>query len=318
MARATFITRLSGLTITQHLAHGDRFFDDLRLTNDRAVARSVVTPHVREMIGHLEADWLLSADVIAYGHSPWDVHADTPALRLELLNAQLLRTRLLLRTLWLARDCAANAELGFLISPSGKLTDDIVSSNSISLFFTVSDGTTGEVTPFTREELRQARGVTHYFHPDVSPDPRDTPEDANAFRFSRAMFSIEAARVTSHLPVKIANYCTAFESLFAYETGELTHRLAERLARFLGNNLEERRTIYREVKSAYEVRSRAVHGARPETRHDKLAPISRACDQLLRRALRKIIDTESLHALFFTAEPSPPALREFLLDLALA
>lgn len=319
MARATFIARIHGVTVSSHLGHGDRFFD-LRVTNDREVAESVLKPHVRSAIGGIETSWLLEAETIVYGYFPWSpsVDVDDRDARLRLLNNLLFQTRLLLKALWLTRDNAANTELGFLITPSARHSGDDVASNAISLLFSMSDGTKDVATPFTREELREAREVTRMHHPEFVSDPRHIHEEANAFRFTRALFFLEAARGTRDLSVKVANYCTCFESLFALETGELTHRLAERLARFLGTDLNSRKEIYSAVKSAYDVRSRTVHGARPETRFEKLAPISRSCDDLLRRAMRKIYETEALHRFYFTDDSSPREFSQFLLELVLA
>jgi hypothetical protein len=143
-------------------------------------------------------------------------------------------------------------------------------------------------------------------------------EEESAYRFTRAFYFVEAARASHDLAVKIANYCTAFEGLFALETGELTHRLGERLARFLGTDLASRKEIYAAIKRAYEVRSRTVHGARPDARREALTAIAQSCDDLLRRSMRKIIDTKALYPLYFTTKPSPRDLSQFLIDLILA
>jgi len=317
MARATFIARIHGLKISSHLGGGDRLFDHLVVTNDLSIAEAILKPHIKRLIGDIESEWLLQAETIVYGYFPWPPpEGDDRKTKLRLLNSALFQTRELLKALWLTRDCAANTELGFLIAPA--VGGDNVSSNIVSAFFSMSDGVKDTMTEFTRGELREAREITSMYHPDISSDPKEVHEDSNAFRITRAFFALEAARSARDLSVKIANYCTAFESLFAFEAGELTHRLAERLARFLGGDLSTRKEIYAAVKRAYDVRSKSVHGARPETRFDKLAPISRSCDDILRRSMRKIFETEELHRLFLTDEATPRDFSEFLLDLALA
>ncbi len=61
---------------------------------------------------------------------------------------------------------------------------------------------------------------------------------------------------------KLIDYVIAFEALFfkSGESGELTHKLAVRVARLLSQTYEERAAIHKEMKDIYGIRSKIVHG----------------------------------------------------------
>jgi hypothetical protein len=116
--------------------------------------------------------------------------------------------------------------------------------------------------------------------------------------------------------VKLANYCSGFEALLAVETGELTHRLGERISRVLESSAEARLTTYTTVKKAYDIRSRVVHGASLRARSEVVIESSIACDALMRRLLWHLLDQKDTPK-WFLEEPSEEAFREHLLRLVL-
>lgn len=317
MARATFITRVVNLAFSCPLGQGERFFDDLRITNDRSIASDAIDRSVQEAIGSLEADWLREADALVYGRFPWERGDDPAKSAISTINLQLIRIRMLLQALWLVRDHAADTEQGFLICVERE--GPKVSSNSFSTRYTMADGTRNQVAAFSREQLGEARAlVAQGFRPTEFDDVEFHRAVNDATRFSRAMYFVEAARSSRDLFLKVANYCTALECLLAAETGELTHRLGERLARFIGVNVDERRSIYGTVKRAYEVRSRTVHGSRPGAEHGKVVLLAVEVDELLRRALKKVVLDEAFRPLFCGDTGDQEQFRRFLLDLVLS
>jgi hypothetical protein len=52
----------------------------------------------------------------------------------------------------------------------------------------------------------------------------------------------------------------AFESIFCEDAGELTHKLSTRVARFLEHDQQKRERLRYNIKAAYTVRSKVVHG----------------------------------------------------------
>jgi hypothetical protein len=57
--------------------------------------------------------------------------------------------------------------------------------------------------------------------------------------------------MSADVSVKVATYVTCLEALLSTEEGELTHRLAERLAFMLSTEPTEQRELFRLVKDAY-------------------------------------------------------------------
>jgi Apea-like HEPN len=145
---------------------------------------------------------------------------------------------------------------------------------------------------FTDSEARNARDICEkLFGADVID--RDeyrgflVPEDFN--RLSLVFYFVQAARGSSDLGRKIAQYVTCFEALFCTDSSEMTHKLAERVAFFLGENGAERTSIFKNIKAAYTVRSKVVHGDKIDKKRANQAPdLSRTCDELLRKSLAKV------------------------------
>lgn len=73
-------------------------------------------------------------------------------------------------------------------------------------------------------------------------------------------------------------------------SGEISYRLATRMAWLLGKNPDERETVFRQAKGLYEARSRAVHEGRLSKRTQ---PDLAAGDRLVTRALREILERGS-------------------------
>ena len=120
-------------------------------------------------------------------------------------------------------------------------------------------------------------------------------------RLMRCHDTISGARASTYLPQKIALYVTALETLLSTSASELTYRLSERAAFFLGSSAENRRELFENIKAAYSVRSSVVHGDTLSSKYqswDALAAIATQCDELLRQALLKIYNSHSLSEIF--------------------
>jgi hypothetical protein len=110
------------------------------------------------------------------------------------------------------------------------------------------------------------------------------------------------------------------ETLFTMREGEVTHRLAVRLARFLSDSggKDERRGVYRRAKKVYGERSDLVHGAKSIT---KVADdVKRDAFDLARRALQRIMREDRFVRLYTQdakGEKEDGGLGEFLEGLDL-
>ncbi len=209
---------------------------------------------------------------------------------------------MLLMCMWLVRDNAGNFELGFFEYPY-KSSAAQVTSNFLTVRFTAATGRTVDPVSFGRSELDEARDVLQNafgahldtFAPlKIAPT---IPHDTN--RLERAWYFAQAGRSTDDLGLKLSSYMTCFESLFTTDSQELAHKLSERVGVFLGLQLDERMSIYYTLKEAYSVRSKIVHGDRLSQKLIlRVEELSVACDDLLRRSIRKILGTEVLCNLF--------------------
>ena len=117
------------------------------------------------------------------------------------------------------------------------------------------------------------------------------------------------------LAVKVANFCSALEALFSSGETELTHKLSERVACFLSDDPADRWRTYRDLKAAYSIRSKTVHGDRITKGRDTLDQTTEKLDSLLRKILRRILEAPALQERFMGQEPKD--MRDYFLGLVL-
>ena len=119
--------------------------------------------------------------------------------------------------------------------------------------------------------------------------------------------------------MKIANYCSALESLLITSPTELTYRLSQRVAWLLGETAEERYELFQQLKDAYDFRSKVVHGsyASEKKLRNDLIPAVRACDDLLRAVLSQILKDKVLHAYVSGQDKSTDHFEKHMTQLTL-
>ncbi len=124
---------------------------------------------------------------------------------------------------------------------------------------------------------------------------------------------------------------STLESLVGKERGELTHRVAERVAVLLGTDFDTRKKIYGEVKVLYETRSALVHGDIMLKKgkingHTTAVTASlnivdvRAHTKMLEivtDTLKKLIRNDKFRALLKSPENGEPKMRDFFLERVL-
>lgn len=119
----------------------------------------------------------------------------------------------------------------------------------------------------------------------------------NSFtRLQRAYQFLMSSRTTSLLPLKISSYMMIFECLFSNDSTEITHKICERVAFFIGGDKEQKKATYDLVKNAYGVRSKYVHGQQLDKKfstREQLISLSKSIDDLLRKVFLKILESES-------------------------
>lgn len=105
---------------------------------------------------------------------------------------------------------------------------------------------------------------------------------------------------------RIIDQMIAFESLFLSDSQELTYKLSLRVAFLLGKTAPKRDKIVKDMKKAYNYRSRIVHGDNPPSR-DELGVIVPKTEEYLRQSIRRFL-------LLLSQEYSLKEIRDNLLD----
>ncbi|MCM2249576.1 MAG: HEPN domain-containing protein, partial [Geothrix sp.] len=182
--------------------------------------------------------------------------------------------------LWVASDNSIDNELGFLVVKNGNKFQTC--SNFIANNFSNAEGL-HIPTKLTDDLFNISRKVFNAFIVNKAPgDPSTTNFQKNVPRLYRAHYSIQAARSAPDIAERIAFYCTALETLFSTNSAELSHQLSERTAVFLSNDPETRLEIYKNVKAAYSIRSKSVHGDVIKNTNEQLMETSKSIDEILR------------------------------------
>ncbi|MCB4361357.1 HEPN domain-containing protein [Quatrionicoccus australiensis] len=292
--KATFIALLHDVDISDDLGVGDKINGQMRISNNPSVISKLISSAHRTIIGKMEVASLLNGQPVIY--CEYEVPADqTP---IESLTSKLYEVQSFLLTTWTIRDNSINCEMGFLLYDEDGLAT--ASSNFIAHLYSDSQGKK-QIIRITREELRVMRNlyrnaISMPEHPFPRPTSQLTSEHT---RLTRAFYLVNAARGDSDLAMRVAHYCTAFETLFATSQTELAHQLSERVTCFLHSAPGERLETYRKVKQAYALRSKVVHGS--TIRNNKLIEIietSVFCDDVLRSIIFKLM-TDSATRLIF-------------------
>ena len=248
----------------------------------------------------LEANAILDGKPLVYVDSEYHLEDKSPESQLSLLSHHLGFTQIFLCWMWLIKDNSINFDLGFLQYPFNNSRNSIgtrVSSNGRTIWFTKSDGTLTDTT-FNTDDLRAAIAFNRSY---IDARPSEQAIDINPIgpirddsRLARAFYFLQAARGAGYLPEKIAYYCTCFETLVSTSPTELAHQVAERVAILLANDTPEAATIYRNMKSAYDTRSKLVHGGYLSKDQARYVTQSVNCDMYLRRLFRLVQEDQEL------------------------
>lgn len=88
--------------------------------------------------------------------------------------------------------------------------------------------------------------------------------------------------------ISCIHLCIVLETLFSPQNhGELAHRISYNASSFLGDSVDERKTIYNDIKKFYGLRSSIVHGALPnwDKVHSLIPKVFRYCSAVLKKIL---------------------------------
>ena len=283
----TFITALKSMKIGEDLGRGDKIESDILITNNKEVINSFISRDFIKIAGILESNFILNSSAVIYKEEKSDRMSKGGIEDLDKFNSKI---KLFQTCLWLIKDNSAYTELGYCITK--KKTEIKIDSNFLTSIYTNADGNK-RTTDFTREELRQARNIFNNIEDIVQYEVSFAAKKQGLNRIERALFYVQIARSNDDLSLKISEYCSALESLLSTNPNEIAHQLSERVAILIGQNKSDRIQIYREIKKAYGIRSKIVHGDKiPDNQIKDIRQLSRNLDSYLRLVILKISDDE--------------------------
>lgn len=190
------------------------------------------------------------------------------------------------------------------------------------------------ITEFSAEELDEAQAFGKLLEPLISQDIEEIREEydsktnnrvTSSFAFNhgskniiaRAIDFLIQARSTDNIILKLSNHIMIYECLFSISSSEVSHKVSENIALFMGNNTQERKDVFSLIKKVYNIRSSYVHGAEvkePNNRKiikiETLINLSFEIDNLSRNILKKIL-TSHLNNFFDPTSKIDPRIEYF-------
>ncbi len=316
------ITNLRCLQVPEPLGRGFQIKEGMFLINDPEKIKALISANLRQMIGEIEYGCLLRT-----GHAIHFTTSDPtlefhPPLMEQFVGRWLQLVRCFLQGLWVVKDHSVHFETGFA-EYRHLLNGRCVSSNFLPVLTYKADASQSD-TRFSIDDLKAARvyvkklgslspveSLTYRSLVEV-PETRFGKDSKRLFRFADFLSS---AHANGDLAIRVSLCMTSLEVLFSTNPMELSHRLSERVAYFVGDSGQERKEIFLTMKRAYAVRSKIVHGDRLDKKlGTELRTISVEIDVLLRRVYSKILENDDLIALF---DRSSEQLDDYFLNLIL-
>lgn len=195
--------------------------------------------------------------------------------------------------LWGVKDNGIYVRDGFLIAYQDHFEDGRTFKASLTETFRAASGEEDNIV-FTREEIKTAlQTFIPFAIEDISEDDMGMKypyfdhfyKNKGPERMHKAHYFTLAARNNAALPMKVLLYCTALECLFSTAKTEINHRIAERVATMLGTSVEDKKDLFKFIKTAYNYRSIIVHGSNIKGSEETITQISVRLDDILRQLL---------------------------------
>jgi hypothetical protein len=293
----SYVTCFRKLILTEPINGSIELIPGVNISNDPDVKAQWLTPQFSIAAGAIEATHLTAESNLVFGEFDAEDMRLPPEGFLLVILAWL---DMLLKNAWLLKDHAMECDAAFLRVEM----DSGVSwtKNFLAIRPSFSDGYTDKNIGMSAKDLQEWGRTTDLvegYLSEASSSPLRFMMEKGYARSGRAMQFVVAARRAQDIAFKIAHYCGALETLFTTESTELAHKLAERVAFFLGERGHNRRTVFAKVKSAYGIRSKLVHGDTLKPNQiEELPALSAECDVFLRAILREIFNSEDLKKTF--------------------
>lgn len=197
----------------------------------------------------------------------------------------LLWIKNLFRTAWVIKDHCLECDAAYLIKDRSH-KDREYSNNFLAQRTLLANGN-AEPIEFSVKELEIWRDLNHKIEERLHTEGSTEFEffmEKEYLRSARALHFIHNATTSKNLAFRIAHYCSALETLFSTDASELSHKLSERTAFFLGSFGLDKATVFKDIKTAYGVRSKLTHGDSINKKTiEELPSISQKLDEYLRK-----------------------------------
>lgn len=213
----------------------------------------------------------------------------------EILHVWLLYVEWILQDSWLIKDNCFICEIAYCrFERLGKVN---WANNNLYAQASTTQGFRNAMVTFDRSELELWADKSILLRTRLHETGyRITTSviDKVTTRFARFLNFVNISRCASSPAMKIAQMCSALESLFSTTTTELTHRLSERVSFFVGGTPEEMESNYQFMKKVYSVRSQVTHGA-PVSKSlaGEISSLSERMLELQRLITFKILEDET-------------------------
>lgn len=212
----------------------------------------------------------------------------------------------LVNFLWIKNDCSVNVGNLYCFIPdtqylfaSSKLApfssaNGYFNENRIDrVYFEEADKALQQFEGLTNKIIEDPKPqITYYDRPKISDSAYHFTDYNKNSRIERAVSFLSMARTNSFLPLKLSLCMSFLECLFTTDRQEVTHKVCERVALYLGGSYEEKQLTYNSIKSAYDIRSGFFHGQDIDKKRDtriQLEEHSNKIDEILRKVLKLVL-----------------------------
>lgn len=253
----------------------------------------------KKYAGEIEYAHFMGANNIVVGEmdsEAWGYQSST----LQVLFCWLIWVEWIIQDSWFVFDSCVHSDIAFAKRIEGDTFE--WSNNNLAFQVSTSHGSRREITSISSEDIKlwierslKYRAYIHERGVNLS-----TPVISKKYtRVARFINFVQIGRKSSHPAMKISQMCSALESLFSTDTSELTHRLSERVAMFLGGDGDVMEKNYQMMKKCYAIRSQVTHGSHIRDGVAETIPdMSLSMMNMLRLIALKIIESPELSKLF--------------------
>lgn len=295
-----FFTSVNHLILSESTEVDIEVLPGLRLTNDKEIINSIVKDEFLECIGILEFNQLKkSHSLLYYKFEEDDLKFFEVDNNMFLLQLQLKWIDDFLKNSWLLFDNCIVIDTAYIMTMDGDKLTAADSLRHTHIHSTCENELVDLI--LNKDDLKKLieyhNTIESYLY-EKSSSSNSFMMEKNYSRIGRSLIFVKQAREAKNIAYKIANYCSAFETIFSTDNSELTYKLSERVAFFLKDDLTISET-FKSMKSAYAIRSKLTHGDVLSNKQiENIFDISKETDTILRRSLNKILQDDNLLNIF--------------------